>query len=895
MIITFNDRDHAARGVEYFARDFRSGPAQEAGLPMPKWFQHPAGLLSLPENPTLDAFRQLLDNISPGSGARLTPRTKTTRQQDGRQIANRRVAYELTISAAKSVSILALCLGDRRILAAYKKAVDDGLQFAARFAAARVRKGGADHDRPTGHLLGLLIHHMETRAGDCQLHTHAVFFNATWDPGEHRFKALQFALILGRKMLIQSWIAARFCHELRQLGYESERVENGFRIVGVPREAEQIQSKRAEAINDAVREAEIKTKKFVGPAGKKIVALNLRENKTPEKWSTMHSRWREELENHWPALEDVVAAAKARPSISVAADHRLVLAAAVLDANLSRLLATHVAIAREALLLAVLREANGDWHGDHAEDAISRRLEDKKYLSLERETITTPADAAAWRAAVLRAYAVKSRAKSLRLPLADVSSPALALIASPDPIAIVATNTSLACKSSTKDFLAQLQALGNPLVYAVPAAVAARGRTMPLSLALTTSPKRILLIGQAEKLTRVELAALVESASSGKSRTLLFASREALDHHDEPTPVAALARHRWMGTFDLSRPKSSAPAGKSRKEFLLASLVDAPTPVPVFADRDIGQAVLGIAARAATFLRHDELATVLTDSSHLAARLNSEIHRQLYATRSEPPTELAIHISRPPSPPRLGDQAVAFDKTRHFGCGECVTIVAITGKGFVVKCVGEAREVKTITRKVWDKLTPVTTAALDVRPGTVLILTASPSGMKGGLRRGETVQVRAVEPSGAIRLTDGRQIPTSFRFFQHGYCAWISESALRRRKSEKRLLLALRKRPRRAIRKAIRALAMAGMLVALSVRSLKHLRSRTALMINLPLRHGLEREKNARGPGSAIQQNAPPSAPRPISEPAALQQPVLSTRKTPQKIKTNGNLEEHHI
>ncbi|MGK5643508.1 relaxase domain-containing protein, partial [Streptomyces sp. URMC 126] len=69
--------------------------------------------------------------------------------QDGTTQSKGRSLYDFTMSAPKSVSIMAGPGGDERLLEAHDKAVAEALGELEGCAAARVRREGADHDRTT--------------------------------------------------------------------------------------------------------------------------------------------------------------------------------------------------------------------------------------------------------------------------------------------------------------------------------------------------------------------------------------------------------------------------------------------------------------------------------------------------------------------------------------------------------------------------------------------------------------------------------------------------------------------------------------------------------------------------------------------------------------------------
>ena len=161
----------ATKGGSYFEKDFERGIAQEAGLSMPTWFEKDKVFLTT--NPSTFAdFSALIANRHPQSGERITLRDNTTRIEDGKEVPNRRLDFELAFSCAKTVSIMAVLTGDRRILTVFENVVWSVLLFMVRFAGTRVRKNGADRDRLTSHLLALLLYDIVSREGRILTFTH---------------------------------------------------------------------------------------------------------------------------------------------------------------------------------------------------------------------------------------------------------------------------------------------------------------------------------------------------------------------------------------------------------------------------------------------------------------------------------------------------------------------------------------------------------------------------------------------------------------------------------------------------------------------------------------------------------------------------------------------------
>ncbi|HCT5332355.1 TPA: conjugative relaxase, partial [Klebsiella pneumoniae] len=100
-----------------------------------------------------------------------------TRIQDG--VNKHRPGYDLTFSAPKSVSMLAMLGGDKRLIDAHNRAVTVALNQVESLASTRVQKDGVSETVLTGNLIIARFNHDTSRAQDPQIHTHSVVINAT--------------------------------------------------------------------------------------------------------------------------------------------------------------------------------------------------------------------------------------------------------------------------------------------------------------------------------------------------------------------------------------------------------------------------------------------------------------------------------------------------------------------------------------------------------------------------------------------------------------------------------------------------------------------------------------------------------------------------------------------
>lgn len=246
---------------EYFEQHLCAGDYYSQGeRVLGHWHGKAAEQLGLSGITRGEEFLRLCDNLHPQTGERLTLRQKTTRLEVGpdgeqHQSANRRVFYDFTISPPKSVSIAALAGGDSRIVEAHEQAVKAALTQLETFAATRVRKGGQSTDRLTGNIVAATFMHDTSRALDPHLHTHCIVFNATFDPVEKQWKALQNHDMLVAQKFVENVYYHELARDLRRMGYAIENRKRGdFEIKGVSPALVERFSKRHRQIDEKTRQ-----------------------------------------------------------------------------------------------------------------------------------------------------------------------------------------------------------------------------------------------------------------------------------------------------------------------------------------------------------------------------------------------------------------------------------------------------------------------------------------------------------------------------------------------------------------------------------------------------------------------------------------------------------------
>jgi conjugative relaxase-like TrwC/TraI family protein len=240
-----------ANAREYFREHLSVGDYYAQGMKVAgEWLGQGAAKLGLKGTVNEAAFLALCEGKNPATGQKLGQRMNTVRQDVGRDtVANRRIFYDFAIAPPKSVSVVALYQDDR-ILNLHNRAVQMAMLELERFAEARVRKGGLRAERITGNLVAATFRHDTSRELDPHLHTHCVVFNATFDPTESRWKALEVQSMYRAQKFATNLYRHELCKGLRALGYEIENTVQGFEIKGVPASVIARFSKRNQQINE---------------------------------------------------------------------------------------------------------------------------------------------------------------------------------------------------------------------------------------------------------------------------------------------------------------------------------------------------------------------------------------------------------------------------------------------------------------------------------------------------------------------------------------------------------------------------------------------------------------------------------------------------------------------
>jgi len=228
-------------------------------------------------------FQSVLDGNAP-DGRRLG------RMVDGQW--KHRAGVDLTFSAPKSVSVMALVAGDDRLVTAHEAAVKATLNhIEEKILETRVWDSGAKaqfKERNLEMVAGLFRHEVN-RNQDPHLHTHAVIANMVL-PSDGKWRSIEGASLLHHKMEMGAMYRSELAMNVRELGYEIERthMDGRFDLKGVPKSVMAAFSTRSAEIREALAGYDHQNAKTAANA-----TLMTRDHKVTVDRDLLHGDWKQ--------------------------------------------------------------------------------------------------------------------------------------------------------------------------------------------------------------------------------------------------------------------------------------------------------------------------------------------------------------------------------------------------------------------------------------------------------------------------------------------------------------------------------------------------------------------------------------------------------------------------
>ncbi|CQR44409.1 Conjugative relaxase domain protein [Thiomonas sp. CB3] len=265
---------------EQAAAEYYSGEAVPSA-----WRGKGAQMLGLQGKVSNDALTAALEGrVTDATGARALGR----KTKDGQ--TQHRAGWDFTISAPKSVSIQALVHGDQRAANAHRAAAAAALDYLEKHGA-QFRPDKHTTKRGAG-LVAATFEHVSSRAGDPQLHTHALIANVTLDPASGKAYSLSNENLFHHRRAADAIYHATLAHQLQKEGIAVRFDREGRAEIDSYTSADLKEfSTRAQEIEDALAQRG-QTRESASAQTRDMLALATRHDKTlPETREAHAAKW----------------------------------------------------------------------------------------------------------------------------------------------------------------------------------------------------------------------------------------------------------------------------------------------------------------------------------------------------------------------------------------------------------------------------------------------------------------------------------------------------------------------------------------------------------------------------------------------------------------------------
>lgn len=333
------------------------------------------------------SFTAVINGLDPNN-------TKNQLIQDGVN-KEHRAGVDLAFSAPKSVSVIALHVGDDRLIEAHADAVKEALSyFEEHFSYARRTENNVTKPVHTGNILAACFNHSLSRSIDPQLHTHAVVINMTeTDKG---FRAIDNYNLFNQQNLMLNIYQSALAIKTKALGYNIEVGRNGnWEIAGVDKDILEAFSKRSKEIDEEAKRLKEKHPEWSEAKLRDVATLKSRDSKDskitePE----LREEW-DKTADKQQILNSVKEASEIRQDMPYKDPKTVLLEAAkAIHENestftKSTLLNTAMSLSRGQLGIQSLTEAMGSvriYDGESKEKAFKMMAAGAKGFSIDEKT-----------------------------------------------------------------------------------------------------------------------------------------------------------------------------------------------------------------------------------------------------------------------------------------------------------------------------------------------------------------------------------------------------------------------------------------------------------------------------------------------------------------------------
>ena len=228
-------------------------------------------------------FEQLLNGVLPnGKDMGINGKTKHS---------EKRMGFDLTFSAPKSISIQGLIGNDIKLLKAHDTAVKNALQELEKYVMTRKKITGISHKENTSNAVFALFRHELSRATDPQIHTHAILMNIT-QRDDNEFRAISNENLFKILKEIDAIYKNELLKQIYKLGYEVRFTgkNNSFELAHITRKQIEAFSQRTQQI-EIVAQNRGKNYQDLTSKEQRIIAEKSRDKKIKVDHTKLRDDW----------------------------------------------------------------------------------------------------------------------------------------------------------------------------------------------------------------------------------------------------------------------------------------------------------------------------------------------------------------------------------------------------------------------------------------------------------------------------------------------------------------------------------------------------------------------------------------------------------------------------
>jgi conjugative relaxase-like TrwC/TraI family protein len=812
-VVTAKTQYNLKNAREYFEEHLCVGDYYDEGQRVAgEWVGVGAERLGLAGKVRADDFLRLCENQHPATGEKLTPELKTTRIKDGQTVADRRIFYDFTFSPPKSVSLAGFLGDDERIFKAHDRAARVALKNFEDFAATRIRIGGARSERLTGNFAAALFTHDTSRALDPHLHTHCIVFNATFDPVENRWKALENHELLRARKFAENVYYHELARDLRSFGYQiRNRARGDFQIEGIPQELCERFSKRRGQIDAALdkllaEKPELKAGNIAELRSRLAESERTRKQKTLSR-DELRALWDAQLSESERALMHQL---PNQPTIKVA-EQKIVNVSEAIQWAEEHLFDRNSVVLECQLWQEALGRARGEGFS----------VSDLKEFTLRRGYIRDEArpGEVTLREVLLREWEIVQTAKEGVgdcLPLVSNPRPANpqldneqrqaleSLLRSTNGVSVFRGGAGTGKSFVLRELVEQLRQSGRGVVVLAPqrqqvVEMEKAGFPTPTTVAnflikRELADSAVIVVDEAGQIGGRQMLELVRLIHERHGRLVLSGDTRQHGAVEASDALLAIERHAGVKPVELHKIRRQDPAlgrdDDERKRIKLYRKAVESAAAGKLGDSferldklgaivacGIGEQADKLADEYLRLAEQNASAVVVSQTWGEVHRVNSRVRDALKGKGLIGAADLAVQALEridltnaqkrderfyPP------EAIIVFNqKVRDAAPGAKGKLVGILKSSVLVEVGGKF---VTVSNRLLDRLTVCQTRELSVTNGDRLHLKANRKLASGGrVTNGELVTVKSVRADGGVELTDGRVLDKSFREFLPGY------------------------------------------------------------------------------------------------------------------------------